>query len=823
MKPNKQNRLLVSSLGLAGFAFTMPSLFAANWFWDGGTANIPTNGDGASAGTAGNWNTTLTNWDQGTGLAHIAWNSVHTANFGGTAGAVAVGTGITANGLTFSTVGYSFTGSAITLAAGSTITSVGNGTQTFAGLATADNILRFTNSNTTSAFSNATVFTAAVSISGTSTSVQINGASTNSPVVLNGTLSYGGTTTVAANTAFGLSASTITGLANGSISMGANSTLLRTGTSLAQATLDKVATTTNTFTIVANNFATASTLNLTNFPNARLATWDSAGTATIGFTGAITAGSNGYLFGSTRAGNNINIGGSSATGAVTANILTGTAGLTLVTGSLGNLILWGGNTFSGNTINNVSGKTISINSATALQNSAIDTSGAGTFILGTGSSGTGGNTGLAITTPTIGGLIGSKALLTNVIATAGYNTMTSLTLNPGTGATNTYSGVIANSTAGLALAKSGAGTQILSGLNSFAGNVTVSGGTLAAAVSGTGGNSALGSVVSTRTINVNTGGTLRVDVPNIFNNNFASASTSLPALSIAGGTVTNGGTATNSALGNITLAGGTLTATLGSASGYGSWNLNGTVTSTGTSTISTTAGVPITLSAAAGTNTTFAVTSGTLTASAALGEVTASGDVRVSGFTKTGAGTLVLPGFSTDGRYSVALDATLAVQNAVTDSDVTAMLATTNFASGANFGFDTSAGSRTVSLNLVDTAQGPLGIVKLGANTLTLTGTNTYTGGTDVLAGTLNIPSTSVIPGWNVNGGFLLASGASLVIPNAVSESEVTTLLGTTNVASGASLLFDTSAGDRTHTTAITNTTQGLLNVGKIGGNALTL
>jgi autotransporter-associated beta strand protein len=398
------------------------------------------------------------------------------------------------------------------------------------------------------------------------------------------------------------------------------------------------------------------------------------------------------------------------------------------------------------------------------------------------------------------------------------------------------------------VSKDGAGTLTLSGLNTFTGNVSVSAGILAAGVAGTGGNSALGSVVSTRTITVNTGGTLRFDVGNVFNNNFASASTSVPALNIAGGTVTNGGTATNSALGNITLAGGTLTATLGSASGYGSWNLNGTVTSTGTSTISSTAGFPITLSAAAGTTTTFDVTSGTLTASAALGEVTAAGDERVSGFTKIGAGTLVLsgvntytgnaainggavsiattnalPGYITNGRYSVASGATLAVQNAVSEVDIAAMLGTTNFLSGSNLGFDTTAGDRTVLGNLADTAQGPLGIVKLGANTLTLSGTNAYTGPTTILAGALYLGGTGSLPNWNVNGGFSLASGASLIIPNTVSEAEVTTILGSTNVASGATLLFDTSLGDRTYTSAITNSAQGLLNIGKIGTNALTL
>ena len=54
----------------------------ATRFWDGGSVDIATDGDGTSDGTSGMWNTTLKNWDQGSGLEHVAWvNGGNTAEF----------------------------------------------------------------------------------------------------------------------------------------------------------------------------------------------------------------------------------------------------------------------------------------------------------------------------------------------------------------------------------------------------------------------------------------------------------------------------------------------------------------------------------------------------------------------------------------------------------------------------------------------------------------------------------------------------------------------------------------------------------------------
>ncbi|WP_035606284.1 autotransporter-associated beta strand repeat-containing protein [Haloferula sp. BvORR071] len=49
-----------------------PNILPQILYYDGGTTDIVANGDAAAAATAGNWNTTLLNWDQGT-IAHLPW------------------------------------------------------------------------------------------------------------------------------------------------------------------------------------------------------------------------------------------------------------------------------------------------------------------------------------------------------------------------------------------------------------------------------------------------------------------------------------------------------------------------------------------------------------------------------------------------------------------------------------------------------------------------------------------------------------------------------------------------------------------------------
>ncbi len=73
---------------------------AATRYWDGGTVDIAANGDGTSDGVSGTWNTTLKNWDQGSGLAHVAWvNGSNTAEINGASQTLTLGANIILGGI----------------------------------------------------------------------------------------------------------------------------------------------------------------------------------------------------------------------------------------------------------------------------------------------------------------------------------------------------------------------------------------------------------------------------------------------------------------------------------------------------------------------------------------------------------------------------------------------------------------------------------------------------------------------------------------------------------------------------------------------------
>lgn len=104
---------------------------AATLFWDGGTTNIPGNGDGASQGGAGTWNTTTQNWDAGAS-PHVAWdntaNSNDTVILAGSVGLVTLGEDINLGAMHFSvaSTGYTVSNNTLNFSAGGLITATNN-------------------------------------------------------------------------------------------------------------------------------------------------------------------------------------------------------------------------------------------------------------------------------------------------------------------------------------------------------------------------------------------------------------------------------------------------------------------------------------------------------------------------------------------------------------------------------------------------------------------------------------------------------------------------------------------------------------------------
>ena len=145
------------------------------------------------------------------------------------------------------------------------------------------------------------------------------------------------------------------------------------------------------------------------------------------------------------------------------SIIAGTGSVT--NAGSGTLVLNVANTYAG--LTTASAGTITLSDARAIQNSALDTAGAGAVSLDTG-----------ITTPTFGGLTGAVDLGTGGALATGYSGVTALTLNPQSGVTFTYGGVIANGSGDMTLTKTGAGTQALEGLNTYTGATTLKDGTL---------------------------------------------------------------------------------------------------------------------------------------------------------------------------------------------------------------------------------------------------------------------------------------------------------------------------------------------------------
>ena len=168
-----------------------------------------------------------------------------------------------------------------------------------------------------------------------------------------------------------------------------------------------------------------------------------------------------------------------------------------------------------------------------------------------------------------------------------------------------------------------------------------------------------------------------------------------------------------------------------------------------------------------------------------------TGGTTVSGGTLRLLTTTALP---SGGAVTVNSGATLAVRigGGWTESDVTTLFGASSFASGAYLGLDTAAGSYVYGAAI----NGPQGVAKIGANTLTLSVTNGYTGKTLVNAGTLafyNLGNLGAGTGIDLGGGTLqwISNTAD------ISTRTVTLVSGTNTLdTNGNTVVFGSAIGN---------------------------
>jgi autotransporter-associated beta strand protein len=401
-------------------------------------------------------------------------------------------------------------------------------------------------------------------------------------------------------------------------------------------------------------------------------------------------------------------------------------------------------------------------------------------------------------------------------------------LNVGSG-TQTLAGADAVAGAG-GLTKSGTGTLTLTGNNAnYTGATTVTGGLInfnSAANFGSGAVTLNGGGLQWAT-GTTTDISSRLTPPGGTFDTNGSVVTLASALSGTGGlTKTGAGTLTlsaaNSYLGGTTVNAGTLqtsgAGTLGDIAG--ATTINGGVLDLGGTTQTQNGGLTLT----GGT-----LQNGTLSSSGIFGLQSGSVSAALAGtggLTKTGAGTLTLSG---NNLYSggTALNAgTLAVSSNANLGDPGGGLGfnggtlqflsgfTTNRGITLNAGggiFDTNGNNATLAGNIVGTG----GLTKIGAGTLTLSGPSTYTGATNVNAGTLQA---GVANAFSPLSAFTVASGATLDFNGF--DQNVGSLAGAGAVTLGAATLF--TGGDNTSTT-FSGTISGSGALFKLGPGTLTL
>lgn len=573
-------------------------------------------------------------------------------------------------------------------------------------------------------------------------------------------------------------------------------------------------------------------------------------------TGAVTLGANRI----------VTVGG---VGTFSVGGIVSGAGLELTKAGSGALTMSGANTFTGGM--NLSAGRLNVNHARAV--------GTGTLTIGDGT--TLDNTSGAAITLTNNNLqtwdgdftfVGTNSLSLGT----GLVTMTGDRVVTVSAGTLTAGGIIDDGGNGYSLTKGGVGALTLAAANTLTGGITLSGGRLnlnhaAALGSGTftinGGsidNSSAANItintandqvwagdftfVGTRTLNLGTGDitldgdrTVTVTAGTLAVSGKIDDAGLIRRLTKAGaGTLSLGGANTFS--GGVTLDAGTLTFANGTL-GAGPIEFGGNATlqwaAGNTQDISADlAAIPVGVvatidtgansvsfaNALSGSGAITKAGTGTLSLSAANahagGTTLSAGTLNVNHAGALGSGTFTVSGGtlnnSSAGGLTLASDIAITIAGSFTFTGTRSL----NLGEGAV----TLVGNRTITasastLTIGGVIGGAHSLGKAGNGTLTLTNDNTYTGGTSISAGTLNINHAGAIGTGTltVTGGTLNnTSGGALTLDNAI------TIAGTLTFAGSNPLEFATGAVTLTGNRTV-STTAGLLTIGGQIGGAYTL
>ena len=591
---------------------------------------------------------------------------------------------------------------------------------------------------------------------------------------------------------------------------------------------------------------------------------DSTTSTTLVYTGATLD-----LNGQTGVANALNLNSgtitnSSATTATYSGLISVGGNSATITAGSGNIQITNGGTIgvtSGTgydlTLNGANNGTLS--SIIGIGTGALNKSGAGTWTLnGTGATYTG-TTNITAGTLTLGAsnVIGSGAVTVNggtlAIGTnsdsVGAVTLTSGSITGSSGAltstadftvtSGTVSAILAGS---VGLNKTGAGTVTLSGLNTYTGVTTISGGTLEIDnFGGTQGNtggigaraSSIGQATNVSSKLIVNGGTLKytgagettdkkiklgttatIDA----SGSGALVFSSSPGESFVTGTTNSTLTLTGTSTANNTWRGDIMDYSTGGGAtslvktGAGTWVLSGTTSNfTGGTTIS--AGTLKTGTA----NIVGAIENNSVLEFTNTSEGTFAGAITGSGeLIKSGSGKAILSSSSSGYTGATTIKAgTLEVTNSSglgATSGVT--LGTASSSTAATLSYSGGTGEIDKSITALSTASAGNTIANAGSGLLTLSGSLTKTGTTLTLAGgSSGIKVTGEIIGTTANSDLVISTGT-------VTINSSNSYTGDTFINNGATLVAS-SASSSVHTSEATGT--GVLNVGNINSGGGTL